>query len=137
MANTGLSGDEIRRRMDAAARFKDTGTGWMKRAAAELNLNATTLRCWYNEQGIYTDSIQPIEAQEPEEPLAMRQERKFRDEISRLKNELSQTHRELNNAEDLRESVFGLREPIRPADFRPNLKLAAADHAEIPILSGS
>lgn len=134
MANTGLSSDEIRRRMDAAARFKDTGTGWMKRAAAELNLNATTLRCWYNEQGIYTDSIQPIEAQEPEEPLAMRQERKFRDEISRLKNELSQTHRELNNAEDLRESVFGLREPIRPADFRPNLKLAAADHAEIPIL---
>lgn len=131
-----LSQTEIDRRIAAVNRYRPTGYGWIKRAANELSMNPSTFRDWLSKNDIkgFTEVAGEPVPSEPQEPLAMRQERKFRDEINRLRSELSQTHRELNNAEDLRESVFGLREPIRPADFRPNLKLAAADHAEIPIL---
>ena len=53
----------------------------------------------------------PGAAANPEElpePLAMRQERKFRDEINKFKREADAAHRELNAIEDFRESIFGL-----------------------------
>jgi hypothetical protein len=69
---------------------------------------------------------------EPEEPLAARQERKLRDEITRLRRDLDKANRELNDAEDLREAVFGLGKPIEPASHQ--IDLTAFPDAEIPLL---
>lgn len=68
-----------------------------------------------------------------EEPLAARQERRYRDEIAALRSELKRADRELNDAEDMRSAVFGLGKPIEPASYR--IDLSAADpHAEVPLL---
>ncbi len=67
----------------------------------------------------------PPSAPPPEEPLAARQERKLRDETARLKRELDRAHRELNEAEDLREAVFGLAAPIAPAAHRIDISQRA------------
>lgn len=69
----------------------------------------------------------------PEEPLAARQEQRFRDEISALRRQVRDLGREVNDAEDLRESVFGLGKPIDPADHPVSIEEIAGD-AEIPIL---
>lgn len=131
-----ISQSEIDRRWAAVKKHQDTGLGWMQRAANDLGIAGSTFRSWCQKHNIYVGSpvVEPPEPKEPEEPLAMRQERKFRDEITRLKSELSATHRELNSAEDLREAVFGLQDPIQPAHFKPNLEISAADGVEIPIL---
>ena len=133
MATPPISEAETEKRFAAVTRHQPTGAHWMKRAADEIGMNPITFRWWCRKNGIKSVVADAVsQAKEPEEPLAMRQERRFRDEIGRLKKELSDTHRELNNAEDLREAVFGLKDPTRPADFRLDLK--SGDGAEIPIL---
>lgn len=109
--------------------------GDLKAAAAELRVRHETLREWRNRLPDWQlpSSAGAIANAAPEEPLAARQERKLRDEINRLKSDLNRSNRELNDAEDLRESIFGLGKPIDPASLRVNLA-TSADAAEIPLL---
>jgi hypothetical protein len=102
-------------------------------AARELGMKPQALRQWKS-----NEMLAPCAApapREPEEPLAVRQERKLLDKIATLRKELDKANRALNDAEDLREAVFGLGEPIDPASYRPRLKQESARHGEeIPVL---
>lgn len=134
-----LSQAEIARRMVAVERHRPTGFGWMMRAARELGLNDTTFRRWCNQNDIsaaleVAPGSPPVPPPPPEEPLAVRQERRLKDEIARLKGELRRADRELNEAEDLREAVFGLGKPTDPARHPVRFTGRNADAAEIPIL---
>jgi len=141
MAYPSLPEAEVQRRLDAVARHKPTGFGWMARAAADLDMNPVTFRRWCLGRGIPANDIGaappacPLPPRAPEEPLAARQERKFKDEIARLRRELNEANRALNAAEDLRETIFGLGKPIDPASYRPRLAREKRGHAtEIPVL---
>lgn len=65
--------------------------------------------------------------------LETRDRRRMRDEIARLRRELDEAHRSLNQRDDLREAVFGLAEPINPRDFELRLR-GGEGAAEIPLL---
>lgn len=141
MPQRAISPEEHRRRLDAEAKYRPTGPGWPDRAARALGMKPATYRGWMCDHGISArgsgaegaPAAAPV-AVEPEEPLALRQERKLRDEIAALKRELKQAHQELNAAEDLREAVFGLGDRIDPADHAVTIKPAKKDLAEIPLL---
>jgi len=125
------------KRLEAVAKYRLTGPNWPRRAAAALGMKAGTFRSWMSNEGISAvgESPDPGALAEPEQPLAQRQERRYRDEIARLKRELKQAHQELNDAEDLRNAVFGLGKPIAPARYRPRLAREKRGHGiEIPVL---
>lgn len=109
--------------------------GDLKAAAAELRIKPESLREWRSRlpEWRVPKSVGAIVSSRavPEEPLAERQARRFKDEIARLKRELDQANRELNDAEDLRHAVFGLAKPIAPADHRinPSPRQATAEAA--------
>lgn len=140
MAYPKLSPAELERRLAAVARHRPTGFGWMKRASQELGLNDVTFRRWAQKQGILAHpGVAPVAgtalpARAPEEPLALRQERRLKDEIARLKREVDAANRELNEAEDLRAAVFGLGKPIDPAQHRIDLRPRKGELREAALL---
>lgn len=116
----------------------DKHKGDIKAAARELHVKPDSLREWRRNLPDWvvspTEGVIASARSEPEEPLAVRQERRLRDEINRLKTDLNKSNRQLNDAEDLREAVFGLSKPIEPASHRINIKPTKGDIAEIPLL---
>lgn len=107
--------------------------GDMTPASIELGVRRESLREWWArlpgshrqpESAAKSADAAPAIAlpKVPEEPLAVRQERRLKDEISRLRNDLNRANRDLNDAEDLRQAVFGLASPIDPAKHTVNLK---------------
>lgn len=141
MATKPVPAHEVARRRAAVAKWKPTGVGWVAKACAELIIPRSTLVSWLEKEGIkVAGSVEPADVEipdvpvEPEEPLALRQERRLKDEINALKRDLTTANRELNDAEDLRESVFGLGQPIDPADHPFVFRGGEASEAEIPIL---
>lgn len=138
MPNPGLSEQEHQRRLDAVVAFRPSGKGWATLAAKALGIHPTTFRGWMAlhdipavEPGVGGPPADPPPEQEP---LALRQERKFRDEIALLKRELKSAHQEINKAEDLRQAVFGLGERIDPADHSIDLRKGARDQGEAAVL---
>jgi hypothetical protein len=71
------------------------------------------------------------------EEFTMAQKRRMQDNLSRLQRELDSANRELNKAEDLRQSLFGLTStPLTPAEFP--LKIGGKNPSrEISILFSS
>jgi transposase-like protein len=104
-------------------------------AARHLSMRPHVLTQWARNEKVRPASAEPPPTPPPvpEEPLAIRQERKLRDEITRLRGELDKANRSLNNAEDLREAVFGLGKPVAPASHRIDLS-ARAPTAEAALL---
>jgi predicted phosphodiesterase len=107
-------------------------------ASTELKVRRETLREWYNRLPDWKRTAPAValsvsQPRPPEEPLAARQERRYKDDIARLKTELSRADRELNAAEDLRSAVFGLGKPIDPASHVINPS-STDPHAEVPLL---
>lgn len=97
MTKPPLDPKERQRRLDAVARFQPTGLGWAARAARALEMNPVTFRSWLQKENIRASDIDAtppeiIAPVEPEEPLAMRQERKLKDEITALKREVKKAH---------------------------------------------
>lgn len=111
--------------------------GSVRKAAGLLGISRSSMRDRLEriEKKCGNDSAEEDAAlPEPEEPLAARQERRLLDNINRLKRERDEANRELNSREDYRESIFGLRDPIRPANYRLRPIAGKEDEAEIPVL---
>lgn len=147
MAANPVPAHEMVRRRAAVSKWQTQGKGWVGKAAADLGLPESTFRTWLKSENAGIDLPKPVlkpeidstplpepKPKEPEEPLAERQKRKLLDEQNRLKKELNQAHREINEAEDLREMVFGLGEPTNPIEHPIIFDGVDADKAEIPIL---
>ncbi|MEL6707600.1 MAG: hypothetical protein AAFP79_04905 [Pseudomonadota bacterium] len=132
-----LSPEEEKRRHDAVEKYRSTGTGWPRRAAKALGVGYSAFRSWMGKNEISATPLSangaPAAAPKAEEPLALRQERKLKDRIARLKGEMKIAHRELNDMEDFRDSIFGLGEPIDPESYRPRLS-SRSSKLEVPLL---
>ncbi|MGL5446587.1 MAG: hypothetical protein ACRDBL_04685 [Rhabdaerophilum sp.] len=113
---------ERKRRQDAIAAHPTLAA-----AARALGMKPHALSEWWrNDREPSSSASAPLPVPAvPEEPLAVRQERKLRDQIARLRVDLDKAHRTINAAEDLREAVFGLATPVAPADHRIDLSTRA------------
>lgn len=128
---------EANRRKEAIARYVGL-PNWGKLAANDLGISSHRLRKWATDNGLIPESsvVGPdLPPPQEQEPLSVRQERRFRDKINELQKKLNEAARQLNAREDIRATWFGLSDPIQPHTFSlKGLNKSASKRGEIPVL---